>query len=251
MDFSPRTIAFFGFFGTIMDVMGGIYLTYDLLGGRDGPLSLLTRIATYTLIFSVCYGLILGPVFGLTSGLGLGIVLALEFHRISRYQRLHLSTPLQQTPWFSFARGLVLGIAAALAYGAEFGVIFGSLCALGMLIISWLGMTPTRDYIAQHRLHMTGHKFLAAVLRGAVIGLAGAAAAWIETANSYSVEFGVLVGGTVGLGSMVLTATSPMIEYWIDNMPERHLLLMGLAMVSVGFALQSVQYLVVILSGRP
>jgi len=248
MHFGPRTLAFFGFFGTILDVMGGIYLTYDLLGGRDGPLSLLTRIATYCLIFGASYSVVLGPVFGIASGVGLGTILALEFHRLSRYQRLHQSTPLQQTPWFAVARGAALGAAAALAYGAEFGAVFGALSALGMLMISWLGMTPSRDYIAHHRLHMTGHKFLASVLRGAVIGLAGAGAAWIETANSYSVGFGVLIGGTVGLGSMVLTATSPMIEYWIDNMPERHLLLMGLVMVSTGFALQSIQYLVVILS---
>ncbi len=64
-------------------------------------------------------------------------------------------------------------------------------------------------------------------------------------------EFGVLVGGAVGLASMVLTAASPMIEYWIDNMPERHLLLMGVVLVLLGFALQSVQYVVVLLNPAP
>jgi hypothetical protein len=251
MHLSPRTLAFFGFIGTIMDVMGGIYLTYDLLGGRDGPLSLLTRVATYTMIFAVCYGLVLGPVFGLLSAVGLGTILALEFHRLSRHQRLHRSSPLHQTPWFSLGRGLTLGAAAALAYGLEFGALFGAFSAMGLLAISWLGMTPSRDYVAHDRLHMTRHKFVASVMRGLAIGLSGAAAAWIETANAYSVEFGLLVGGTVGLGSMILTATSPMIEYWIDNMPERHLVLMGLVMVFLGFALQSIQYLVVILATMP
>ncbi len=170
MEISPRTLAVFGLSGTVMDVMGGIYMTYDLLGGREGPLSLLTRIATYSLLFGVCYGPVLGPVFGIVSGLGLGTILALEFHRLSRYQRLHLSTPLQQTPWFSVARGAVLGAAAALAYGLVFGAVFGVLSAFGLLMIAWLGMTPSRDYIAHHRLHMTRHKFSASILRALVIG---------------------------------------------------------------------------------
>src|SRR5690348_14972433 len=37
--------------GTICDVMGGLYLAYDLLGGNNGPLCTLTRVVTYTLFF--------------------------------------------------------------------------------------------------------------------------------------------------------------------------------------------------------
>src|SRR5437763_6146764 len=40
--------------GTICDVMGGLYLAYDLLGGYNGPLRTVTRVVTYTLIF--CLG---------------------------------------------------------------------------------------------------------------------------------------------------------------------------------------------------
>lgn len=243
---TTRFFAYLGFAGTILDVMGGLYLAYDLLGGRDGPLSLVTRIATYGLILGLCYGAALGPIFGIVGGLGLGVVLALEFHRVARYQHLYRSSPLQQTPWFAVARGAMLGVAAACAYGFEFGALFGALCVLGLYWLSRMGMNPSHDYIAQARLHMTRHKFVASIMRGLVIGLAGGGAAWIETANRYSTAFGLVVGGAAGLVGMILTATSPVIEWRIDNMPERQMLMMGLGMIFLGFALQSVQYLVVI-----
>jgi hypothetical protein len=34
--------------GISLDVLGGLYLAYDLLGGQHGPLRLLTRIVTYS-----------------------------------------------------------------------------------------------------------------------------------------------------------------------------------------------------------
>src|SRR5579872_2617273 len=43
--------------GTVCDVMGGLYLAYDLLGGNNGPLRTLTRAVTYGLIFCIGYGI--------------------------------------------------------------------------------------------------------------------------------------------------------------------------------------------------
>jgi hypothetical protein len=247
---TSRFLAYLGLTGTILDVMGGLYMAYDILGGRNGPLSLITRIATYSLIFGVCYGAALGPVFGITSGLGLGVILALEFHRVSRHQRLYQSSPLRQAPRFSVARGLVFGAAAGAAFGLQFGALFGALCASGLYALSRMGMNPTNDYIAQPRLHISRHKLVASILRGLVVGLAGGLAAWIETANNHSFGFGLVVGGTGGVVSILLTTLSPVIEWRIDNMPERQMLMMGLGMIFCGFFLQSVQYLAVILNLR-
>ena len=35
--------------GTCLDVLGGLYLAYDLLGGQHGSLRLLTRAVTYSM----------------------------------------------------------------------------------------------------------------------------------------------------------------------------------------------------------
>jgi hypothetical protein len=54
--------------GSALDVLGALYLAYDLLGGEHGPLRTLTRAVTYGTLFGTGYGLALEPVFGLVSG---------------------------------------------------------------------------------------------------------------------------------------------------------------------------------------
>lgn len=58
--------------GVALDFMGGLYLAYDLLGGKRDPLRVLTRIATYGLLFGLGDGLPLGPIYGLVAGVGPG-----------------------------------------------------------------------------------------------------------------------------------------------------------------------------------
>ncbi|HVH72384.1 MAG TPA: hypothetical protein VNB49_14915, partial [Candidatus Dormibacteraeota bacterium] len=59
-----HTLAAVSITGTCLDVVGSLYLAYDLLGGQHGPLRLLTRAVTYSLVFGAGYGLGLGLFFG-------------------------------------------------------------------------------------------------------------------------------------------------------------------------------------------
>src|SRR6267378_2495814 len=79
-----HTVAVVSITGTCLDVLGSLYLAYDLLGGQHGPLRLLTRAVTYAVVFGIGYGLGLGLLFGLASGIATGITLAIEFSRASR-----------------------------------------------------------------------------------------------------------------------------------------------------------------------
>ncbi len=63
-----HTIAAVSITGTTLDVLGSLYLAYDLLGGQHGPLRLLTRAVTYSIIFGIGYGIGLGFFYGI--GLG-------------------------------------------------------------------------------------------------------------------------------------------------------------------------------------
>ena len=65
-----HTVAAVSITGTCLDVIGSLYRAYDLLGGRHGPLRLLTRAVTYSVVFGVGYGLGLGLFFGLAFGMG-------------------------------------------------------------------------------------------------------------------------------------------------------------------------------------
>src|SRR5690348_8810770 len=62
-----HAIAMVSVTGVCLDVLGGLYLAYDLLGGQHGPLRLLTRMATYSIVFGIGYGLGLGFFFGVAS----------------------------------------------------------------------------------------------------------------------------------------------------------------------------------------
>jgi hypothetical protein len=79
-----HTVAAVSITGTSLDVLGSLYLAYDLLGGQHGPLRLLTRIVTYSVVFGIGYGLGLGLFFGLASGIASGVTTSIEFHRAAR-----------------------------------------------------------------------------------------------------------------------------------------------------------------------
>ena len=65
MTIDRHTLALISIVGSSLDVLGALYLAYDLLGGEHGPLRTLTRGVTYGVLFGTGYGLALGPVFGL------------------------------------------------------------------------------------------------------------------------------------------------------------------------------------------
>src|SRR5438270_13827001 len=103
-----HTVAAVSITGTCLDVLGSLYLAYDLLGGQHGPLRVLTRAVTYSLVFGIGYGLGLGVFFGLACGIAMGITLAIELNRAARGQD-HYSLPWEAL--FSAIRGIAFGAA--------------------------------------------------------------------------------------------------------------------------------------------
>ena len=101
-----HTVAAVSITGTCLDVLGSLYLAYDLLGGQHGPLRLLTRAVTYSIVFGIGYGLGLGLFFGLASGIATGITLSIELNRAARGLD-HYSLPWEAL--FSAVRGFAFG----------------------------------------------------------------------------------------------------------------------------------------------
>src|SRR6202035_613599 len=89
-----HTVAGVSIAGSCLDVVGSLYLAYDLLGGKHGPLRLLTRIVTYSIVYGVGYGIGLGPFFGLVAGIAIGVTAAIELNRAARGLD-HFSLPSQ------------------------------------------------------------------------------------------------------------------------------------------------------------
>jgi hypothetical protein len=55
MTVDHHTLAAIALTGTALNLLGGLYLAYDLFGGKHGPLRTLTRAVTYGLMFFLGY----------------------------------------------------------------------------------------------------------------------------------------------------------------------------------------------------
>src|SRR5437016_3786754 len=230
--------------GICLDVLGGLYLAYDWLGGQHGPLRLLTRMVTYSIVFGIGYGIGLGFFLGVASGAATGITIAIELHRAGR---THDHYPLPWEAVFSAIRGIAFGAGLYRILGLQYAVTFAVLIIAGQVLAYAHGMRPGLDYAASRRPRLTRRQLWGAVVR--TVGYI--ATALISSAGAQRVDhpwpFAVRVGLVTGLVTAVGTTVNPFIEYYADNLPERRLGVFGIWLLLCGFALQSFQYWVAIL----
>lgn len=234
-----HTVAAISITGTCLDVIGSLYLAYDLLGGQHGPLRLLTRIVTYSIVFGVGYGLGLGLLFGVASGLAGGVTLAIEFNRAARGLD-HYS--LFWEGLFSVIRAVAFGAALYPSLGLEFAAAFAVLLAAGQIFVYFRGVRPALDYSAARKPRITRRHAQAILVR--TVGYTATAllcSAFVQHVD-HAWAFALRVGLVTGIVTGVVIAVVPMIEYYADNLPERRLGAFGIALILCGFALQSFQY---------
>lgn len=244
MTIDKHTLALISIVGSALDVLGALYLAYDLLGGEHGPLRTLTRGVTYGLLFGAGYGLVLGPVFGLTSGVAHGITLAWEFSRASRHEPkpgFWYDTAMSATRAVGFALG------AAYLYGVTFGLAFGALSTVGQVVAYRLGIRPTLDYQAATRPRLTKHQLLAAMNRAVGYSAAGFMSAMVAHQREIALSVGVTAGLAIGVVTIILNVCTPFIEWTADHVPEKGMGVFGIGLILVGFTMQSVQYWVALL----
>jgi hypothetical protein len=225
--------------GTCLDVLGSLYLAYDLLGGQRGPLRLLTRAVTYSIVFGIGYGLGLGLFFGLASGIATGITLSIELSRAAR-GRDHYSLPWEGL--FSAIRGFGFGAGLYRIVGFGFAIAFALLITAGQVFAYSRGMRPALDYAASRRPRLTRRQFQGTVVRtvGYILTalICSAFIHHVDNAWSFAIRVGLVTGIVTGVGVTV----NPYIEYYADNLPERRLGAFGIGLILCGFALQSIQY---------
>jgi hypothetical protein len=242
-----HTVAAVSIAGTCLDVIGSLYLAYDLLGGQHGPLRLLTRAVTYSVVFGVGYGLGLGLWFGLAAGLPTGITVAIELNRVARGLG-HYS--LGWEVLFSVIRAVAFGAGLYPNLGLEYSAAFAVLITLGHVFAYMRGMRPALDYAASRKPRLTRRLIWGILLR--TVGytvtalLCGALVREVEHIWVFAIRVGLVTGAVTGAG----TAVVPMIEYYADNLPERRLGAFGIVLILCGFALQSFQYWVALLDFR-
>ncbi len=232
-----HTLAAVSLAGSCLDVLGSLYLAYDLLGGQHGPLRLLTREVTYSILFGVGYGLGLGPFFGLVSGLGVGVTVAIELNRISRGIEPH---SLARDSLFSAVRGVAVGIGLYPLVGLQFAGAFAALITLGQIFAYSLGVRPGMDYSAARHAHLTRRQVWSTLFRS--VGYFTTALVCGALVHHQNFSFAVRVGIFTGVVTATGQTATPYIEYYADHLPERWLGAFGIGLIFCGFALQSLQY---------
>ena len=242
-----HTVAAISIVGTSLDVLGSLYLAYDLLGGQHGPLRLLTRAVTYSIVFGIGYGLGLGLLFGLAAGIATGLTLAIELNRAARGLH-HYSLSWEAV--FAAIRGSAFGIGLYRIVGFGFALSFALLITLGQVFAYSRGMRPATDYSASRRPRLTRRQFWGTVIRTlgyiATALVCSAFAHHVDHVWAFALRVGLVTGVVTGVGVTI----NPYIEYYADNLPVRRLGAFGIALILCGFALQSVQYWLALLDVR-
>jgi hypothetical protein len=244
MTIDRHTIALLSIIGSSVDMLGALYLAYDLLGGEHGPLRTLTRGVTYSVLFGTGYGLALGPVFGLATGAAHGLTLAWEFSRASR------GGP-KPGFWYDAAmsaiRGSGFGLGTAYLYGATFGLAFGALSTVGQVLAYRIGIRPTLDYQPAPRPRVTKYQALGALNRTVGYAVTGYVSSLVAQQREHAIAVGLKAGLAIGVVTAIVVPWIPSVEWGADHVPEKRMGVFGIGLIIIGFALQSVQYWLVLL----
>ena len=234
-----HTVAAISIAGTCLDVLGSMYLAYDLLGGQHGPLRLLTRAVTYSIVFGIGYGLGLGLFFGLAAGIATGITLSIEFNRAARGLD-HYALPWEAL--FSAIRGFAFGAGLYRILGFRFAIAFAILVTLGQVFVYWRGNRPAIDYSASRRPRITRRQLMGTIVRTLGFTVTALICSALIRHLDHPWLFAIRVGLVTGIVTGVGITVNPFIEYYADNLPARRLGAFGIVLIFCGFALQSLQY---------
>jgi hypothetical protein len=230
--------------GISLDVLGTLYLAYDLLGGQHGPLRLLTRAVTYSIVFGTGFGLGLGLFFGVAAGATHGPTVAIELQRAGRKGDHY---PMLWEALFSAIRALGFGFGLYPVLGLRFAILFAVLSLAGQVAAYSRGMRPGMDYAVSRRPRFTRRHAWGVVVRTVGYTATALLCSALVGHSDHALAFALRVGLVTGAVTAIGIAVNPFIEYYADNLPERRLGAFGIVLVLCGFALQSFQYWVMIL----
>jgi hypothetical protein len=228
-----HVIALFALIGMGLDLLGGLFLAYDLFGRRGSPLRTLLRAILYCFIFVAVYSIALDWRFSLVAGIGLGLSFTYELGR--RASAVDGVAGPQEPRGFFSLESQEIGLALLRGF------------FLGALLAYWLGFSPSHEFESLKRPHLSRRRLLGAFVLAILLALAAVLANWIKPVSAQPLDFGLRYGLVVGLLGLLFGTLSGFTEWYTDNLPERRLGLLGICLIICGVIIQSVQYWVSLL----
>lgn len=220
--------------GMACDVVGGIYLAYDLLGGEKGPLNTFFRLVNYSVLAVLIFCISLGPKFALPAGIGIGCAFGLHLENASRANK------------DSFLFLLKLGLIRAVGIGTGVWIngfpkmawLMAAIVIVMSLLLPRMGISPAVVYQSEKKPQLKKKQLLIAGVLGGVAmitALIGAA----FTGQSMVFQFAIRMGLTFACTTLIVTTLSPIIEWYADNLPPKTFGFIGAILFVVGFSIQA------------
>lgn len=236
--------------GAVCDLLGALYLAYDVFRRHAGPLGLLTRAATYSVVMALPGWALLGAPFAAVAGVGLGFLISFDQWKLARRQRLQRSSPLTQSAWAGAGRGVILGLACMPDHGWRFGLAAAGFSGGFAGLLYGLGLVPTyRPYRGGGWLPPR-HVIRAALLRGLALG-AGVAAAFGAVRGvggpTAAAGLGLELAALIAVVSLLVALIAPAVEFGIENAGDSFFVYAGLSLLFCGLICDAIPHIVVLL----
>ena len=144
-------------------------------------------------------------------------------------------------------RGCGFALGASYKFGVPFGITFGVFSTAGQAIAYRFGIRPTIGYKPSIRPRLTRFQLLAAANRTVGYAVTGYISSLVAGQPQHAFAVGLKVGLVIGVVTAIFGACTPFIEWFADHVPAKRMGVFGVALILVGFMLQSVQYWVALL----
>ncbi|MBA3858040.1 MAG: hypothetical protein C0507_14140 [Cyanobacteria bacterium PR.3.49] len=222
--------------GMTCDVMGGLYLAYDLLGGENGPLARLTKIVNYSVLLVLLFLTTMGLKFALIVGIAFGTALGLHFDRAGKgipdTSKFLLGTAV--------LRGSAITGAVALKENYILGLTMGILVFAMSLVLPKMKISPSMLYHSAKKPQLTWKQVLIALALMAIATGSGLLGASIAHGDAQTITFVFKFGLTFGFAIFVVSTVSPLIEWYSDHLPPQTFGTAGVILFIVGFLIQAI-----------
>jgi hypothetical protein len=236
------TSAMISMTGMTFDSVGGLYLAYDLLGGERGPLSKITRIVTYSVLAVFFYSFAFNLKFALICGIGLGSIFGLQLDWIGAGKTVSQRMMVA----LSFARMVIVTVGLSLLVPLVVACIVGAGVFVGSAFSQRLKVSPEYWYEASRKPSFNIRRLGIGLIMGcgmAALVYLGETMCGDKNGSAMAWHLGL----TVGVGTAMIASVSPFVEWYADNVPPKAMGYIGAVMFMIGFFIQSIPSLFVLL----